>query len=129
MTMKTKEKVLHALTKFGLLPDEEDGQICFFYQMSLYLYVPDDDDENYVSIYIPCIYEVTEENESEVLLVINDCNVDVKAVKLIVANKANVWAAYEIHVPEDADLEDVVRRGVLALYNAKERFIKDMKGL
>lgn len=127
--MKTKEKVLHALKKFGLLPEEEEENVYFFYQMTVYQYFPDEDDEDYVSMYIPYIFEVTEDNESEVLLVINECNVDMKAAKLIVANKKNVWAAYEVYVPEDADLEDVVRRGVLALYNAKERFIRDMKGL
>lgn len=33
--MKSKETVLHALKKFGLLPEEEEVKVCFFYQMTV----------------------------------------------------------------------------------------------
>ena len=38
-------------------------------------------------------------------------------------------AACELFIPDDSDLDGVVKRGVLALHQTKEHFEKEMKGL
>lgn len=127
--MNTKEKVMQALQKFGLQPETDEDKVCFYYQMSVYLYAPDENDENYVAMYLPSIYDVTEDNEYDVYCAINECNLNMKATKLVVVANTKVWACYEVHVPEEGNLEDVVIRGVLTLYETKERFTREMKGL
>ena len=97
--------------------------------MILYMYVPDENDPDYVAIYIPCIYEVEDDNEVEALRVINECNINVKTSKLILANNENVWAAYEVHVLCGVELDDMIRSIVICLYDTKERFEKEMKEL
>lgn len=109
--------------------DEDDGHVMFMYQMILYMYAPDENDPDYVAIYIPCIYEVEDDNEVEALRVINECNINVKTSKLILANNENVWAAYEVHVLGGVELDDMNRSIVICLYDTKERFEKEMKGL
>lgn len=91
--MVTKEKVLEALKKFGLLPKEkEDGQILFVFQMTLYVYIPDEDDPNFLAVYIPDFFEFEDDEEdSEIMQVINECNINMKTSKIILAGPKNVW--------------------------------------
>ena len=116
--MVTKEKVLEALKKFGLLPKEkEDGQILFVFQMTLYVYIPD-------------FFEFEDDEEdSEIMQVINECNINMKTSKIILAGPKNVWAAYEIHVPDESQLDEMVHRGVICLHDTKIKFERGMKGL
>ena len=129
--MVTKEKVLEALKKFGLLPKEkEDGQILFVFQMTLYVYIPDEDDPNFLAVYIPDFFEFEDDEEdSEIMQVINECNINMKTSKIILAGPKNVWAAYEIHVPDESQLGEMVHRGVICLHDTKIKFERGMKGL
>ena len=77
-SMKTKERIVDALKRLGLQPDDDGDQVMFRYQMSNYVCFVDEDDECYMAFYIPCIYEVTEENEVVVLKAINECNLHMK---------------------------------------------------
>jgi hypothetical protein len=126
--MKMNEKVLLELKKLGLMPEEHEGNILFRYQMLSYLYLKDDDDENYYALYMPCVQEVTEENECEVLKVMNECNNSMKSVKLV-NNDGQVWIGYELRLPPDADLSELVEYTVRGLYGAKMKFDMEMKGL
>lgn len=126
--MKTKDKVVNALTKFGLMPLEEDGKVHFYYQLTLYVYIPDENDQDFVAFYIPAFYEMSDGEELEVMNVMNECNSFMKVIKLLM-DKQHVSAACELFIPDDSDLEWVVKRGVLALHQTKEHFEKEMKGL
>ena len=126
--MKTKDKVVNALTKFGLMPLEEDGKVHFYYQLTLYVYIPDENDQDFVAFYIPAFYEMSDGEELEVMNVMNECNSFMKVTKLLM-DKQHVSAACELFIPDDSDLECVVKRGVLALHQTKEHFEKEMKGL
>ena len=126
--MKTKDKVVNALTKFGLMPLEEDGKVHFYYQLTLYVYIPDENDQDFVAFYIPAFYEMSDGEELEVMNVMNECNSFMKVIKLLM-DKQHVSAACELFIPDDSDLECVVKRGVLALHQTKEHFEKEMKGL
>ncbi len=126
--MKTNEKVLLELKKLGLMPEEHEGNILFRYQMLSYLYLNDADDEDYYAMYMPYVQEVTEENEYEILKVMNECNNSMKSVKLV-NNDGHVWIGYELRLPKDADLSELVEHTVRGLYGAKMKFDMEMKGL
>lgn len=128
--METKEKVFQALKRFGLMPQEEDdGRILFFFQMTLYMYVPDADDPGYVAIYTPDIHEVGEGNEVEVMQVVNECNMKMKASKLMMVGNASVWGAFEMYVADGEEFDDMIRRGIICLHDTKSMFEREMKGL
>lgn len=126
--MKTNEKVLLELKKLGLMPEEHEGNILFRFQMLSYLYLNDADDEDYYAMYMPYVQEVTEENEYEILKVMNECNNSMKSVKLV-NNDGQVWIGYELRLPKDADLSELVEHTVRGLYAAKIKFDMEMKGL
>lgn len=126
--MKTKERIVDALKRLGLQPDDDGDQVMFRYQMSNYVCFVDEDDECYMAFYIPCIYEVTEENEVVVLKAINECNLHMKTAKLVSSN-GYVWAAYEVHVPEESGLEDFVGRAVGCLYQSAICFDQEIKNI
>ena len=60
--MKMIDKVMEVLQKQGLLPQREEFGIIFKYQMANFLYLFEENDENYFSMYMPYIFEVDEEN-------------------------------------------------------------------
>lgn len=126
--MKMNEKVLLELKKLGLMPEEHEGNLLFRYQMLSYLYLNDEDDENYYAMYMPYVQEITEDNEYEVLKVMNECNNSMKSVKLV-NNDGDVWIGYELRLPPDADLSELVEHTVRGLYGAKMKFDMEMKGL
>ena len=126
--MKTNEKVLLELKKLGLMPEEHEGNILFRYQLLSYLYLNDADDEDYYAMYMPYIQEITEDNEYEVLKVMNECNNSMKSVKLV-NNDGDVWIGYELRLPPDDDLSELVEHTVRGLYGAKMKFDMEMKGL
>ena len=126
--MKMNEKVLLELKKLGLMPEEHEGNILFRYQLLSYLYLNDADDEDYYAMYMPYIQEITEDNEYEVLKVMNECNNSMKSVKLV-NNDGHVWIGYELRLPPDADLSELVEHTVRGLYGAKMKFDMEMKGL
>ena len=127
--MDTKGKVIDVLKKLGLMLFEDDDRVCFFYQMTLYLYVPDSNDPEFLAIYIPSFYEVDEDDdELEVMKVMNECTSFMKVTKLQL-EKEYVSVACELFVSEDSDLEDIVKRCIVTLHQTKERFEKEMKGL
>ena len=126
--MRTKERIVEALRRFGLQPNDDGEQVAFCYQMVQYVYYPDESDDCYMAFYLPCIYQVTEDNETEVLKAINECNIFMKTSKLISANEY-VWAAYEIYVPETGDVDEFVVRAIRCLYESKIRFDMEIKGL
>ena len=126
--MKMKEKVLLELKKLGLMPEDQEGNILFKYQMLPYLYLNDADDEDYYALYVPYVQEVTDENEYEVLKAMNECNNSIKSVKLV-NNGGHVWIGYELRIPPDADLSGLVEYTVRGLYGAWLKFDMEMKGL
>lgn len=126
--MKTNEKVLLELKKLGLMPEEHEGNIIFRYQILSYLYLYDADDDDYYALYVPCVQEVNEENEYEILKAMNECNNSMKSVKLV-NNDGQVWIGYELRLPPDADLSEIVEHTVRGLYGAKMKFDMEMKGL
>lgn len=126
--MNTLEKVVLELKRLGLMPEQDDNHVVFKYQMVGYVYIQDPTDEQYFSLNIPFVMDVTEENEYEVLKVMNECNNLMKAVKLV-NNDGQVWISLEQRLQEDAELEDMVKFGVIGLYAARDRFENSMKGL
>ena len=86
-----KEKVLAQLEELGFAL-EEAGEYGYFFKFEglNVLYMPDDDDENFLRFAVPNIYDVTEENKDLVLEVVNNTNMAIKYSKTCVVGD-DVW--------------------------------------
>ena len=120
------DKVFEELKRQGVVPAMEDFGIMFKYQMTNYLCLIDKEDEEYFNMYVPSIFDVSEENEYEVLKALNTVNNSMKVVKLTI-NGDSVWIGFEEELPKDADVSDVVQYAIAGLFRARQQFYEALK--
>ena len=114
--------VFNYLQQQGLMPKfDEKNNIDFMYQMRHFLLFNNDDDEAYIHLTMPCIYDVTEDNRLAVLEAANEVNMNVKVVKLIVADE-DVWCSTEIMMDSTPELNDLIPRLLNILLGAQNEF-------
>lgn len=112
--MKQKDMIFEHLASMGFEPLEVDATgLLFRHEEYSYLYIPDDDDEEYLRVAIPQLFEVTDDNRSEVLEVTQEVNAHMKYSKFCIMYGTTVWALYE-HKLNPADniqelLEHIIR--------------------
>ena len=123
--MKTKDKIVNALTGSGFMPTEKGGRIFFIHKMTFFLYQPSEPDQNYLALYIPAFYPIFEGEADKVLKVMNECNCVMKGGRLI-SNTMYVAAVSDMFISEDTVLDNILKKCVDALYEIKERFEKMM---
>ena len=124
--MKTVEKVFEALKNEGLVPVMENFGISFKFQMTNYVYMEDENDESFFNLLIPNIYDVSEENELEVLRAINNVNNSMKVAKLVISNDS-VWVCFENLLDKEHKMGELVPVAVSTLYQARQRFYAALK--
>ena len=124
----SKELVLSKFEELGLALEEagEFGYLFKFEELN-FLYLPDEDDENFLRLAVPNIFDVTAENRSLVMDVVNDTNMSVKYSKTCVSND-NVWAFYEHRLFGDGDLEDIIEHGIRLLQVTVGLFYRKIEG-
>ena len=115
-----KEKVLAQLEELGFAL-EEAGEYGYFFKFEglNVLYMPDDDDENFMRFAVPNIYDVTEENKALVLEVVNNTNMTIKYSKTCVFGD-DVWG-------ED-NLEDIIEHSMRLLQATFFLFHRKIEG-
>lgn len=120
------DNVMEVLQKQGFLQQREDFGIMFKYQMINFLYLFDENDETYFSMYVPYIFEVDDENIDDVLKAINIINNEMKVLKLVV-NANNVWCCFEEKLTENTDIEEIVSFAVVSLSQSQIKFFERLK--
>ena len=125
--MKTSEMVFNYLKGQGLMPEFDDrNNIRFKYQMRTFLYFNNDDDEQFINLTMPCIYEVTEDNRMAVFEAINQVNETTKVVKLTIAGDS-VWCATEIMLDSSPEMGDLLPRLMNILLNSQQKFYNEIE--
>lgn len=127
MAYLTKEDIGKYLASEGLQPQERDFGYYFRYQMRNFFIEYDDEDEQYLRIIMPGIYEVDENNLVDVLTAANVVDRDRKVVKCFVLDE-DVHVATELLIDATPNLEDIVPRALGMLLGAQECFNKALKG-
>lgn len=125
--MKLVDKVMVELQKLGLLPQKEEFGIVFKYQMVNYIYL-DNDDEEYIKIYIPSMMNVDDDDLGMVLTILNLLNNKMKVIKFVVED-GTVWSCYEMRVHDGVSLGDMIEHAVDGLYMSYLQFNDLLKGL
>lgn len=120
--MKTIENVLSVLKEQGLTPIVDQNMLSFSYKKLNFLYLQDEEDDTYFSMYIPGICEVDSKNESVVLQAVNQVNGTMRMVKLAV-HGSFVWIGVELSVYENSSVINAVRNSLDLLCEALRQFI------
>jgi hypothetical protein len=93
-----------------------------------YLFLVDEDDEDFFSLYIPYMFQADDENIMDVYKAMNNVNNSIKVVKLLI-NEDDVWAACECRWPKDADISEILSFAIVTLFRAYGDFHKELKNL
>lgn len=125
--MKTTEMVMNFLRQQGFCPevDEDNGNILFKYQMANFLFVNNDEDEEFFQLLMPGIYDVTDDNRDMVLEAANKVNHSIKVVKACVIND-NVWLFFENLLDHTPEVEDIIPRALAILQGARQHFYQEI---
>ena len=123
-----KNEVLEKLEVLGFDIEEvpDFGYIFKFEGLTL-LYMPDDDDENFLRFAAPNIFDVTDENRAFVLEVVNETNLTIKYSK-VCAYGEQVWAFYEYRLFGDGELEDIIEHSLYLIRATVVLFHRKVEG-
>ena len=105
--------VFNYLKSQGLAPEFDDrNNIWFKYQMRNFLFFNNDEDNQFINLTMPRIYDVTDETT--------------KVVKLTVAGDS-VWCATEIMMDSTPELDDLLPRLLGILMTSQQKFYKNIE--
>lgn len=110
-----KEKILAAFENLGFnLEDNESLGYHFYYEGINFLYMYNEDDEDFLNISVPGIYDLEEGNKENYDALKEKINSTLKYVKAYTLGKG-FWLFYERDLLGNEDLEEVIRHMILHL--------------
>ena len=124
-----KEKILNVFETLGFQLEEMEGfGYGFRYEGINYLFMPNEDDEEFLNIAIPAILEINEDNVHAAHMLMDKLNSTLKYVK---ANKLgdSMWLFYERELYGGEDLEKLVSRMILHLEAAMNFYSNAMTNI
>lgn len=127
--MKTSEQVLDFLIEQGFAPDvdAETGNISFKYQMRTFVFFNNDEDEEFLQIAMPFIFDFTEDKRLEVLEAANRLSTSYKVIKAGVI-RDNVWLFFENLLDQTPNVGDLLPRAFNMLLGAQQHFYDILEG-
>ena len=127
--MNQKEIILEELSSMGFEPIEL-GNVgyAFKYEELNYLYMPDDNDEQFLRIAVPQLYDVTDENRVAVLEAMHDTGLMLKYSKVCIMYEDTVWAIYEHRFSTCEDLAEILEHIIRVLEATAQVFHKKING-
>lgn len=127
--MNQKEIILDQLKAMGFEPIElGDVGFVFKYEDMNYLYMPDDDDEQFLRIVIPHLFEVTDENRVAVLDAMHETGLMLKYAKVCIMYENAAWTIYEHRLTSTDNLAELLEHIIRVLEAAAHVFYKKING-
>ena len=110
-----KEKVFEAFANLGFKLEDADGMgYVFDYEGLKFLYLYNEDDEDFLNISLPGIYDYDEEKAGQYCALAENLNSSLKYVKAYTLS-GSMWLFYERELFGGEDLETIISRMVLRL--------------
>lgn len=110
-----KEKILEAFAELGFqLEQMDDFGYGFSYEGTNFIFMPNTDDEEFLNICVPGIYDLEEESPLTCIELMNKINSTLKYIKAYELGKS-IWLFYERELFGDEDLAKVISRMILHL--------------
>lgn len=125
--MNLKELTQEYLRKEGFCPEETDFGLYFKCEGKNFLLIYDDDDEQYFRLMMPCIFEMTDENEDAVYRAMNEVNSSVKVIKAYIMRENEVWLGFEVLVDTTPVVGDFIPRAISMLNGGARKFFQTLQ--
>lgn len=110
-----KEKILAAFENLGFnLEDNESLGYHFYYEGINFLYMYNEDEEDFLNISVPSIYDFEKDNKEKYEELKEKINSTLKYVKAYTLGDS-LWIFYERDLLGNEDLEEVIRHMILHL--------------
>lgn len=120
------EEVNEFLKSQGLMPKiDEDNDIVFKYQMKTFIVMDPEEDEQFLRIAMPGIFDIDENNRADVLEAANNINKMYKVAKCLVLDN-NVWIVTEQLIDSTPNYEDIIPRLLNIIFGAHLDFYKEL---
>ena len=128
--MTRHEMVVSVLQSLGFKPQiDDDGDIFVSYQMkTFYVMGSNSDDEDYLVVVFPQMYEVNEGEETKVLAVCNKITREIKLTKVYIDQTLkNVSACCEFYYNGEESLKTCLDKAIEILGMVRSTFIKTIR--
>lgn len=128
--MTKYEMVVSVLQSLGVKPQiDDDGDIFVRYQMkTFYVMGANSDDEDYLVVVFPQMYEVNEGEETKVLAVCNKITREIKLTKVYIDQTLkNVSASCEFYYNGEESLKTCLDKAIEILGMVRSTFIKTIR--
>ena len=128
--MTKHEIVVSVLQSLGLKPQiDDDGDIFVRYQMkTFYVMGANSDDEDYLVVVFPQMYEVDEGEETKVLAACNKITREIKLAKVYIDQTLkNVSASCEFYYNGEESLKTCLDKSIEILGMVRLTFIKTLR--
>lgn len=128
--MTKHEMVVSVLQSLGFKPQiDDDGDIFVRYQMkTFYVMGANSDDEDYLVVVFPQMYEVNEGEETKVLATCNKTTREIKLVKVYIDQTLkNVSASCEFYYNGEESLKTYLDKAIEILGMVRLTLIKTMR--
>ena len=128
--MTRHEMVVSVLQSLGFKPQiDDDGDIFVRYQMkTFYVMGSNSDDEDYLVVVFPQMYEVNEGEEAKVLAVCNKITREIKLTKVYIDQTLkNVSACCEFYYNGEESLKTCLDKAIEILGMVRSTFIKTIR--
>lgn len=126
--MNIIDEIYEYLANEGLRPQKEEYGIYFRYQMLNFGIFWDEEDDHFLRISIPNIFEVDDNNRIDALTVTNILNMERKVIKAMVTD-SGVWVSAEQLLDQNPVYEDIVPRTLGMLLEARHSFFEHLRTL
>ena len=124
----TKSNLGSYLASEGLRPEETDFGFVFEYQKLTFFIFWDDDDNQYLKLALPGIYNVDDNNREDAIVAANEVNIEWKVIKAVVLSD-EVWVVAEQLIDKDPNLSDLVPRTIKILVSGRESFYEHLENI
>ena len=128
--MTRHEMVVSVIQSLGFKPQiDDDGDIFVRYQMkTFYVMGANSDDEDYLVVVFPQMYEVDEGEETKVLAACNKITREIKLAKVYIDQTLkNVSASCEFYYNGEESLKTCLDKAIEILGMVRLTFIKTMR--
>ena len=88
----------------------------------------DDNDNQYLKLALPGIYNVDDNNRDDALVAVNEVNIEWKVIKAVVLTD-EVWVVAEQLIDVDPNLSDLIPRTLQILMSGRESFYEHLEAL
>jgi hypothetical protein len=124
--MSTTDEIFQYLQGQGLQPNKTDFGIAFKYQMCNFLIFHDENDDLFLSLALPGIYDVNDDNMLDALMAANEVNNHNKVIKVVI-NDGNTWVMYESLLDSTPVYDDIIPRALGMLMGGRQTFYDALK--